>query len=381
MSPANPFSTRFAIACGGTGGHLFPGLAVARCLRQRGGEVSLLISPKEVDQKAVQTVPDLDIITLPSVGLQRGGTWAFARGFAKSYREAVRQFRLKPPVAVLGMGGFTSAPPLLAGRRFGARTFLHESNTIPGRANRYLSWLVDQAFTGFPTAPHRLHTKRVNVTGTPVRPEFVVREAAGCRQELGFDPEQPLILVMGGSQGASAINDLAMQILPLMARRAPEFQWLHLTGSGDFEKVKAAYTGLPFRARVFAFLDRMELALGAATVSLSRSGASSLAEIAATELPVILIPYPAATDNHQFFNARAFTNTGAARMVEQRDARLETLVDWVLELGRPGSTRETMQRALRSWQRPQAAEDIAGLMLKHAQLENLRVEYRMLQYQ
>ena len=381
MSPANPFSTRFAIACGGTGGHLFPGLAVARCLRQRGGEVSLLISPKEVDQKAVQTVPDLDIVTLPSVGLQRGGTWAFLRGFAKSYREAVRQLRLKPPVAALGMGGFTSAPPLLAARRFGARIFLHESNTIPGRANRYLSWLVDQAFTGFPTAADRLHTKKVTVTGTPVRPEFVVREAAGCRQELGFDPEQPLILVMGGSQGASAINDLAMQMLPLMARRAPEFQWLHLTGSGDFEKVKAAYTGLPFRSRVFAFLDRMELALGAATVSLSRSGASSLAEIAAMELPVILIPYPTATDNHQFFNARAFTNTGAARMVEQRDARPETLVDWILELGRPGSPRETMQRALRSWQRPRAAEDIASLMLKHAQLENLRVEYRMLQYQ
>jgi UDP-N-acetylglucosamine--N-acetylmuramyl-(pentapeptide) pyrophosphoryl-undecaprenol N-acetylglucosamine transferase len=132
---------------------------------------------------------------------------------------------------------------------------------------------------------------------------------------------------------------------------------------------------------VVPFFDRMELALGAASVSISRSGASSLAEIAAMELPVILIPFPAATDNHQFFNARAFTNTGAARMVEQRDARPETLVDWILELGRPGPARETMQRALRAWQRPRAAEDIAGLMLKRSQLENLRVEYRMLQYQ
>jgi UDP-N-acetylglucosamine--N-acetylmuramyl-(pentapeptide) pyrophosphoryl-undecaprenol N-acetylglucosamine transferase len=381
MSTANPFSTRFAVACGGTGGHFFPGLAVARQLRERGGEVSLLISPKDVDQKSVRAASGLDIITLPGVGLQRGGAWSFWRGFGKSYLQAVRHFRLRPPVAVLGMGGFTSAPPLLAARSFGARIFLHESNTIPGRANRYLSWLVDRAFTGFPVAADRLHTRKVTVTGTPVRTEFAVREPAACRVELGLDPEQPVVLVMGGSQGASAINNLALQVLPLLVGQLPGVQWLHLTGSVDFEKMKAGYAGVQARVRVLDFLDRMDLALGAATVSLSRSGASSLAEIAAMEVPSILIPYPAAMDNHQYFNAWAFKDTGAARAVEQKDARPEALANWIAELAGPGAARESMQRALRAWQRPAAAEEIAGLMLKQSQLENLRIEHRLLQYQ
>jgi len=381
MSPANPFSTRFAVACGGTGGHLFPGLAVARRLREHGGEVSLLISPKEVDQKAVQTASGLDIITLPAVGLQRGGAWSFLRGFGKSYVEALRQFRRRPPIAVLGMGGFTSAPPLLAARSFGARTFLHESNTVPGRANRHMSRFVDRAFIGFPSAADRLHTRKVTVTGTPVRSEFVAREPGACRREMGLDPERPVVLVMGGSQGASAINDLALRVLPLLAHQLPGIQWLHLSGAPDLEKVRAGCAGVPVFSRVLAFHDRMDLALGAATVSLSRSGASSLAEIAAMELPSIFIPYPAATDNHQYYNARAFKDTGAARMIEQKDARPETLANWISELASPGSGREAMQRALRAWQRPAAAEEIAELMFKQSQLENSRIEHGLLQYQ
>src|SRR5262249_44842706 len=129
-----------AIACGGTGGHLFPGLAVAGQLVQRGCGVTLMISPKEVDQHAVRKVSGMEIVTLPAVGLQRGSEIAFVRGFTQSYRAARRCFRALRPQAALAMGGFTSAPPILAAKSFGARTYLHESNTIPGGANRCLSW-------------------------------------------------------------------------------------------------------------------------------------------------------------------------------------------------------------------------------------------------
>ena len=136
LSPEPP--VRVAIGCGGTGGHFFPGLAVADQLVRRGVQVMLLISPKEVDQQAVQGVSGMEVIALPAVGLTRGGEIAFVRGFIRSYRAAAKLFKTRPPQAALAMGGFTSAPPILAAKRGGAWTFLHESNTIPGRANRWL---------------------------------------------------------------------------------------------------------------------------------------------------------------------------------------------------------------------------------------------------
>src|SRR6266436_2911399 len=166
-----------AIACGGTGGHLFPGLSVAEKLLQRDCVVTLLISPKEVDQEAVKSASGMEIVTLPAIGLQRGAEIAFLRGLKKSYGAARRLFKTNRPDAVLAMGGFTSAPPILAGKGCGAQTFLHESNTIPGRANRWLAWVVNRAFVGFPCAAKQLHNRAVRVTGTPVRPEFQALDA------------------------------------------------------------------------------------------------------------------------------------------------------------------------------------------------------------
>src|SRR6185295_6651682 len=161
---SSPESTPLiAIACGGTGGHLFPGLAVGKELVQRGCDVMLLISPKDVDQQAVRAARGMQVVTLPAVGLERGNLAGFIKGFRASYREARRVFSSRPPQAVLAMGGFTSAPPVLAGRKFRAATFLHESNTIPGRANRLLSWFVTQAFVGFPSCAERLRTRDILV--------------------------------------------------------------------------------------------------------------------------------------------------------------------------------------------------------------------------
>jgi UDP-N-acetylglucosamine--N-acetylmuramyl-(pentapeptide) pyrophosphoryl-undecaprenol N-acetylglucosamine transferase len=147
---AQPSVPKIAIACGGTGGHLFPGIAVGRQLVQHGCAVTLLISPKDVDQKAVSGILELQIVTLPAVALQRGSRLAFMQGFVRSYLSARRLFKEQPHHAALAMGGFTSVPPVLAARQLGAKTFLHESNTIPGRANRALSRFVDAAFVGFP---------------------------------------------------------------------------------------------------------------------------------------------------------------------------------------------------------------------------------------
>jgi UDP-N-acetylglucosamine--N-acetylmuramyl-(pentapeptide) pyrophosphoryl-undecaprenol N-acetylglucosamine transferase len=381
---------KIAIACGGTGGHLFPGLAVAEQLVARGCRVTLLISPKEVDQQAVQKISGMEIVTLPAVGLTRGRVIAFASGFIKSYRAAKKHFRTNPPLAALAMGGFTSAPPVLAARSLGAQTFLHESNTIPGRANRWLSRVVNQAFVGFSQAARRLHTRAATTTGTPVRPEFYPRDSAACRAALGLDPALPVLLVMGGSQGATGINNLVIHSLPSFrsaavcaapaaapgnkqhaaagsstttALRSIDLQFLHITGAGDAERVRRAYAEKNLRAIVLPFLAEMHLALGAASVAVSRAGASSLAELAAMRVPSVLVPFPAATDNHQFFNARAFEATGAARLLEQKNATPESLTGLVSEMISNDASREKMKTALANWHAPKAAEQIAETIL------------------
>lgn len=387
MSSSAPQSPFVAIACGGTGGHLFPGLAVAEQLQKRGCTVALLISPKDVDQQAVksalerrssdrpgpaavhklagqETGAPLQVFTLPAVALQNRNYFSFARSFWQSWRAAKKIFQARPPQAVLAMGGFTSAPPVLAGNAFGAKTFLHESNTIPGRANRFLARFVDAVFVGFPEAGSRLKARKVITTGTPVRPQFQPREAAECRVALGLDPNRPVVLVMGGSQGASGLNNMVLSALPALGERAMAWQWLHLTGTNDFEKVKSAYAARGLKAMIKPFLAEMDLALGAATVSVSRSGASSLAEIAAMRLPSLLVPYPTAADNHQLTNALAFEKSGAAKLLEQKDASPEKTAALLCKLVENDATRAAMQAALAQWHSPKAAEQIAEIILQ-----------------
>jgi UDP-N-acetylglucosamine--N-acetylmuramyl-(pentapeptide) pyrophosphoryl-undecaprenol N-acetylglucosamine transferase len=210
----------------------------------------------------------------------------------------------------------------------------------------------------------------VTITGTPVRPQFQLRDTATCRAALGLEPDRATILVMGGSQGASGVNDLFIKTLKFLATGNQPLQFLHLTGPGDVEKVHKGYSEAGLRAVVHSFFAEMELALGAASVAVSRSGASSLAELAAVRVPSVLIPFPAATDNHQFFNAKAFEETGAARLIEQKAATPEILARLITELIENNAVREQMQAALAKWHTPQAAEEIAETILRAIAREN-----------
>ena len=353
-----------AIACGGTGGHLFPGLAVAQQLAQRGCRITLLVSPKDVDQQAVKSASGMEVVTLPAVALQRGSWLAFFRGFTKSYLAARQYFKTDRPQAALAMGGFTSVPPVLAANRCGAKTFLHESNTIPGKANRVLARFVDCAFVGFPEAAARLKARQSMVTGTPVRPQFQLRDPAECRRALGFDPTRPVAVVMGGSQGALGVNELLLRSLPLLAQTLPHWQWLHLAGPNDADRVRAAYRMAELTALVYPFFAEMEIALAAADVAVTRAGASSLAELAALRLPAVLVPLPTAADNHQFCNARAFEQSGAAQLLDQKAATPEQLVQSLRGLADLGPVRAAVQAALASWHAPNAAQEIAEQILQ-----------------
>jgi len=318
-----PETLHVAIACGGTGGHLFPGIAVGTELTQRGVDVTLLISPKDVDQQGVAGLRDFTVATLPAVALQGGNLPGFLAATWRSRAAAGRLFATQPPHAVLAFGGFTAAPPVLAGRRLGAITVIHESNLIPGRANRWLAHLVDECFVGFAEAAQRLWHPHVTHTGTPVREQFTVPiDPAGARQLLGLRPDRPTLVVIGGSQGARGLNQLVLASLPALVAAVPALQFVHLSGEPDFAQVRAGYDALRATAPgvsavVRPFLSEVELALAAATLVVSRAGASSLAEYAAVAVPVVLVPLPTAQDNHQYHNAAALVRTGAARLVEQ----------------------------------------------------------------
>jgi UDP-N-acetylglucosamine--N-acetylmuramyl-(pentapeptide) pyrophosphoryl-undecaprenol N-acetylglucosamine transferase len=352
------------IACGGTGGHLFPGLAVGQELRQRGCSVTLMVSPKDVDQQAIQSITGMGIVTLPAVSLSRAGFFGFMSGLWRSYRVAKACFTQRPPRFVLAMGGYISAPPIIAAKCSGAKTFLHESNSIPGRANRWLARWVDGAFVYFPPTTEKLAARRVEVVGMPVRPQFLEPMTPGAaRTAMGLEPEAPVLLVMGGSQGARKVNELVMAFVPQLRQAMPNLQFVHLTGDHDLESIRARYKALNIPAVVHAFWNEMGLALAAADVAVSRAGASSLAELAARQLPAVLIPYPTAADNHQFFNARAFVQSGAARMISQDSATPDALAGEILELIRNPLKRSAMQSALADWNAPAAAGDIAERIL------------------
>ena len=363
-----PALKRIAIACGGTGGHLFPGLAVGDALVARGCEVTLLVSSREVDQTAVKSAYGMEVESLPVVGLSRNLP-RFAASFWSSLGQCRKLFRENRPDAVLAMGGFTSAPPVIAGKLIGARIFLHEANAIPGRAVKLLAPLADEVFVQFPAAMPRVLSTDIRATGLPVRSAMEPIEKADARTVLGLAENQPVLLVMGGSQGAQSINQALIESLPRLAKAVPGLQFIHLTG-GSVEPVRQAYDALGLRAVVRPFLTEMEYALGAADLAVSRSGASSLAEFSAMELPAILIPYPTAVDDHQRINAQSFVDIGAARCFHQKQLTPHLLVSQLSELFASPAKLGAMAASMKKWKAAQATEVVVQRIYEACEWED-----------
>lgn len=353
-----------AITCGGTGGHLFPGLAIGRALLERGCKVGLLVSAKAVDQLATKGVTDFEIVTVPAEALKKGAPLNFLRGSSRAYAMARALYKERRPAGALGMGSFTSIGPMVAAKSLGIRTFLHESNALPGKANRYLAPFVDQIFVGFPEARALLRNPRIEVTGTPVREEVAPMDPSAARMTLGLDPKRPTILIMGGSQGAQAVNELLIKSAPELLGRWPELQFIHITGAAGHDAVKAAYTQAKARALVAPFLTEIHFALSAASVAVMRAGASSMAEVAALRLPTIFIPLPSAADDHQTLNAHAFVKTGAALSLQQAEATPARLMQKLAGLIESQAARGFMQQELDRWQFPNPAQTVADRIVE-----------------
>ncbi len=321
------------IACGGTGGHLFPGIAVAEVLRDRGHEVMLLVSEKEIDALALSGRTNFRFEKLPTVGLPSPFSPAilgFIRRFYESFSLCRSIYRKFKPQVVLGMGGFTSTAPVLAGRMRGVSTFIHESNAIPGKANRLTARMVRAVMLGFKECAPFFPKARTEVTGTPIRTELKPLDREVARQRLGLRADLPTLLVMGGSQGASGINQAVIKSLPFL--HGVPLQVIHLSGARDERLVADNYGREKIPAYISAFHHRMEEVYSAADLLVARAGAASLAEFAAFSLPSILIPFPYAADDHQTRNAEIYARAQAAILVKESEISGELLARKIREL-------------------------------------------------
>lgn len=353
---------RAVIACGGTGGHLFPGLAVAEALKARGHEVMLFVSEKEIDTVALRGHPDFRAEKLPSIGMPSVVSPAFIRFLRRSWeslgtcRHAYHKFR---PAVVLGMGGFTSTAPILAGRLRKLPTFIHESNAIPGRANKWTARFATRVLLGFSDCAKHFPGRDCVVTGTPVRQNLgAPLDPAVARKKLRLDPERKTLLVMGGSQGASGLNQVLFKCAPLLAREG--FQIIHLTGGRDDRLAAANYQREQIRHYVEPFHHRMEEVLSAADLVVSRAGAASLSELSEFGLASILVPYPFATDDHQMDNAGVFVRAGAAELQRENEVVPDTFAALVANLMAHDSRRQEMAAAAGTILPREAAENVAN---------------------
>ncbi len=350
---------RVLIAGGGTGGHLFPGMAVVEELRRRVSplEVTFVGTPKGIEArvlpKASEKLELLDVT--PLKGRSAGELIASLMRLPGAYARCVSILRAARPDVVLGVGGYASGPMLIAARTLGIRVALLEQNAHVGMTNRILAPIVGRAYVTFEET-RTIFGDKARVVGNPVRRAFVEAARMAQADPSGFEARARKVLVVGGSQGAQHVNE----VLPGALARSgvAGLEVVHQTGAAMLEAVRARYAELGVRAEVVPFIDDMARAYASAQLVVARAGATTLAEICAIGRPAVLVPYPHAADDHQTKNAEALQRAGAAVMVRDADLDEQALGETLRGLLGDERRRAAMARAARENGRPEAAAAI-----------------------
>lgn len=348
-----------AVACGGTGGHIFPGLAVAEVLRDRGHEVTLWLGGKQVEGVSVAEWNG-PVVTVCAAGFPSGVSFrslCAAFRLLRSIGECRRRMRTHPPDVLLAMGSYASVGPVLAARGLRVPVVLHESNAVPGRAVRFLSrWAVVVAL-GFDEAREQIrHAHRV-VTGFPLRRSLAVGASPDKAETDRFT-----VLVTGGSQGAHALNETAATALVRLHEAGIPLHVIHLAGSRDDVHIRDVYAKAGVSHQVYGFLKEMGAAYRVADVALTRAGAATCAELQSFALPAVLVPYPFARNDHQTANANALVRSGGALVRRQEELTVEWLCDFVASVHADPERLASMKQALRAGATVDAAATLATLV-------------------
>jgi len=358
-------SLRFLMVGGGTGGHIFPALAVAEELRIRGSRlessgvkyvIEFLGTKRPLEARLIPAA-GFPLRTIKAAGLKGISGIRGIRNLMMLPRTAVgsamalRDFH---PQVVVGVGGYLAGPVMVEAALQDIATLLIEPNALPGFTNLALAPVVRLAAVGFEQAA-RFYGEKARFTGLPVRAAF--HAIPSKRHEAPFR-----VLIVGGSQGSKAINEVMVQCAPLLSRKSGWLEVVHQTGDTDYDAVRQAYLKHGVTANVYAFIEDMAGAMAQADLVVSRAGAAAVAELAAAGRAALLVPFPAATDQHQLANARAFERAGAARVILQTELTRERLMREIHELLSETPRLIEMERAAKSLARPEAAAHIADLV-------------------
>ena len=347
---------RMIVTGGGTGGHLFPGIAVAEGMLARFSEAEVLFvsTGRALDNQALANRPfgTASIACKPLKGKSLLGRLTSLAQLPGSLWQALCLMRRFRPRLVLGVGGYVTGPVVLAAKMLGIATCIHEQNSVPGMANRMLGKIVDRIYISIPGSERFFPAGKTVLTGNPVRQELL---AAG--REQTFLGNGSTLLVLGGSQGAHRVNTLVVEALRQGALPAG-LRVIHQTGVTDEEAVRRAYAEAGIKAQVSAFIGDMADAYGQADLVISRAGATTLAELTVMGRPAIFIPYPYAADDHQTTNARYLTAGGAARMFQERELDAERLREEILGLLHDPAQLREMAGRMRTFAHPGATEAI-----------------------
>jgi UDP-N-acetylglucosamine--N-acetylmuramyl-(pentapeptide) pyrophosphoryl-undecaprenol N-acetylglucosamine transferase len=353
---------RAILAGGGTGGHVIPALAIANQLKKDySAEVLFIGTARGIENRLVPAagypLQLVRVSALKNVSLTTRLKTAF--DLPRAVWEAGRTLNEYAPDVVIGVGGYASGPAMLCAVLKHIPTLAFEPNVVPGFANRMVAKFVSGAAVHFEeTAKYFRHAE---VTGVPVRPAF-----------FEIPPKRggvPTVLVFGGSQGAHAINQAMFRCLPVLQREAPGIRIVHQTGERDYNDALAAYRSQQESAEIFKFIEDMPSAFARADLVVCRSGASTVAEIAAAGKPAVLVPFPRAADDHQRVNAEALARHGAAIVVEESKLDGVWLAESIAALLEDPQHLRKMSHAARELAHPNAARDIAAMAARVAGLE------------
>jgi len=352
------------IAGGGTGGHLFPALAVADELRKTDGsaEVTFVGSKRGLETRVVPA-HGYRLEVLDVEGLKKRKGMDKARAVVKAgvaTLAAIRLLRRLRPDGVIGTGGYSSGPLVLAARLLGIKTAILEQNAVPGLTNRLLGKVVDRVYIAFDEAGGYFPAGKVMLSGNPVREDILgVRDEAGINRTTRVRSNGRFsILVFGGSQGATALNAAFLDAIEYLTDIWGGLKVVHQTGSEGFDRAEAAYRRKGLKVELYRFIDDMATAYGSCDLIVCRAGATSIAEITALGLPAILVPYPFSSDSHQEVNAESLSAKGAAAVIRQEDLTGAVLAETIKRLYTNPFELKQMKDAVSKLARPGAAAAI-----------------------
>jgi UDP-N-acetylglucosamine--N-acetylmuramyl-(pentapeptide) pyrophosphoryl-undecaprenol N-acetylglucosamine transferase len=354
---------KMMIAGGGTGGHLFPGIAMAEELLSRtpGNEVFFAGTDRGIEARLVpQKGYQLDL--LPVRPLRGKGLGGFLRGLLalpSSLWKSVKILRERNPDIVVGVGGYASGPIVFAAWLMGIHRVICEQNTIPGKTSRILGRLAEAVFIAFEESRRFFPAKKAQLLGNPVRRDLLDNYLRSKLPTSKF-----MLLVFGGSQGAHILNQAAMEAVERMGSARDGISIIHQTGKADLESVRARYIALDFDANVVEFIDDMALAYRKADLIICRAGATSVAELGVCKKPSILVPFPFAADDHQQKNAEAMAAAGASILIRQDQLTGEMLANAILGLKANPEKLHAMEVAAGAVGRPEAAKECVDFCIE-----------------